>query len=320
MSDPVNLPIDVLIERTLRGEATAAEQSELAAWRRASLENEQKYRRTRRLIGVTQTLGAGAGAVPAHPGAATIIAAADARTIPLAGRRVARWLPWAVAAAAVLVALLNLPQRSPGWAPADFATGPGEPATVTLADGTVVRLAASSRLQLVGGRTREVTLDGRAFFAVTRHEDQPFRVHTQSATAHVLGTRFELATDEAGVQLLVLEGRVALNTAQNSVEVGAGEASGVRDGLAARPTAIAEDGPPAWLGRFLVFQATPLRDAAREIERLYAVRLMVIDSTLADATITATFTDQRLEHVVDVVCGVLNAHCTNQGGTVSITR
>jgi ferric-dicitrate binding protein FerR (iron transport regulator) len=275
----------------------------------------------RKLIEATRTLRNAAADVPVRPPAAAIIAAADARNFTAPQRRPARWLPWAVAAAAVLVAALNFGDRQPtGWAPAEFVTGTAEPATVTLADGTVVRLAPSTRLQIEGSRVREVTLDGRAFFAVTKQQGQPFRVHTRSATANVLGTRFEMATDERGVRLLVLEGRVALDAPQNMVEVGAGEESGVRDGEALRPTAIGHREPPAWLGRFLAFQTTPLRDAAREIERLYAVRFMVTDSTLADATITATFTDQRLDQVIHVVCGVLSAQCATRDGVVTITR
>ena len=320
MSD-AHTRMDAIIERALRGEATAAELDELAAWRRADAEHERQYRQMRRLIGATRTLRSATAAVPAPPPAASIIAAADARTLTTAGRRTVRWLPWGVAAAAVLVAILNVRDRpTAGWAPAEFVTGTVEPATVTLADGTVVRLAPSTRLQIEGGRGREVTLDGRAFFAVMKREDQPFRVHTRSATANVLGTRFEVATDERGVRLLVLEGRVALDAPQNTVEVSAGEESGVRDGEALQPTAIRREGPPAWLGRFLAFQTTPLRDAAREIERLYAVRIVVADSALASATITATFTDQRLDQVIDVVCGVLSAQCTARDSVVTITR
>jgi ferric-dicitrate binding protein FerR (iron transport regulator) len=170
-------------------------------------------------------------------------------------------------------------------------------------------------------RPREVTLDGRAFFAVARMPDRPFRVHAGDATADVLGTRFELATDSGRVQLRVVEGRVALGTDINTVEVGAGEESGVRSGTALLPTRP-EGGTeaPAWLGAFLVFQATPLRDAAGEIERAFDVRVLLEDEALAGATLTSSFTDQPLEGVIDVVCAVLDARCGIHDGVVSIGR
>jgi transmembrane sensor len=235
----------------------------------------------------------------------------------------ARWAPWLVAAAAVLVALLDpWAGAAPGVAtPAEVVTGASELATVKLADGSVVRLAPSSRLQLAVGAQREVTLEGRAFFAVASVPGEPFRVRTRTATAHVLGTRFELATEDDGVRLLVLEGRVSLDAPQNTVEVSAGEQSGVRDGAASPPTPLADRAAAtAWMGRFLVFQATPLRDAAAEIERLYGSRIIVADSALAGATVTATFTDRTAEDVVRVVCSVLGARCVPGEGVVTIGR
>src|SRR5690606_23329301 len=180
-----------------------------------------------------------------------------------------------------------------------------------LADGTVVRLAPSSRLRVLGGRTREVSLEGRAFFAVTRMPGQPFRVHAAGATAAVLGTRFELATEGSDVRLTVVEGRVALAAAERTVEVGAGEAGIVRNGRVTPAAAVgAEPVTPAWVGNFLTFQTTPLHVAAREIELAYGVRVLLRDSALAEATITATFTDRPVRDVVDVVCMVLGATCS----------
>lgn len=318
---------DELIERALRGEASEAELIELVAWRRAAPEHERHYRRTQRLIAAARALRTDAAASPTRPSAATIIAAASASSPAATARlrrprlRLGRLAPWAVAAAAVLVAVLNLRDggESRNWVPAEIITGAAELATVRLADGTVVRLAPSSRLRVEAGRAREVRLDGRALFAVTKQPGEPFRVRTQLGTARVLGTRFELATDQAELRLRVLEGRVALDAPRNRVEVGAGEESGVRDGVAARPTqSAATDVEPAWAGRFLAFQATPLRDAVRRIERLYQVSVVVSNPALATATITATFTDRSLDDVISVVCEVLSANCSVRDGVVSI--
>ncbi|MGH7551501.1 MAG: FecR family protein [Longimicrobiales bacterium] len=319
MSRRADPGMDEIIERSLRGQASESEVARLHAWRKASPANEQQYLRAERLIVATRGLRPSVVVAPPRPSAAGILSTVSAR----ASRRAGRWVPWIVAAAAVLVAALDLrePAQPTGWDPLTVDTGANELATVKLGDGTVVRLAPSSRLQVEGGSTREVTLEGRAFFAVTKVPGQTFRVRTRTATANVLGTRFELATDGAGVRLMVLEGRVALDAPENSVEVGAGEESGVRAGAATPPTRLVESaGAPAWLGKFIVFQATPLRDAAREIERLYDVRMVVADATLADATITATFTDRPVDDVVSVVCAVLNVHCVAGDGVVSVTR
>ena len=76
----------------------------------------------------------------------------------------------------------------------------------------------------------------------------------------------------------------------------------------------------AWVGKFLVFQATPVRDAAREIERMYGVRVIAADSVMGGRTIIATFTDQTLAQVLDVICKIVNAQCVSRPGEVVMSR
>jgi transmembrane sensor len=192
---------------------------------------------------------------------------------------------------------------------------------VQLGEGSVVRLAPSSRLRVLAGRERAVSLEGRAFFAVERMAGHPLRVHTAAGEARVLGTRFELATDRDQMQLRVVEGSVALSTQRGRTEVAAGEESGVRNGAVTPPTRVAAPAAVAtWVGIFLAFQATPLRAAVLEIERVYGTPVTVGDSTLAEQTITATFTDRPVQEVVNVVCSVLNARCEVRDGRVRIDR
>ena len=172
-----------------------------------------------------------------------------------------------------------------------------------------------------GGSSREVSLDGRAYFAVAKMVGHPFRVRTPGATVNVLGTRFELSTSAEGVNLSVIEGRVALDAFENSVEVGAGEQSGVRHGTALAPRPIDDHAAKTeWLGRFIVFQATPLRDAVLEIERVYGVQVVIADSGLAGTTVSASFTDRPADAIVDVLCAVVNARCTTLNGVVTMAR
>jgi transmembrane sensor len=319
MNPPSGDDIDGIIERVLRGDAAAGEAERLAAWRRASPDNERQYHTIERILAAARSMRT-AGPVPRRPTAGAIIDASARRTRPLVRGRITRLAPWAIAAAAVLVAVLNIP-RPDVSASSEIVTGAAERATVKLADGSTVRLGPSSRLRVNGESNRDVLLEGRAFFAVAKAAGEPFYVRTSAGTATVLGTRFDLSADAGGLRLVVLEGRVALAAERNTVEVAAGEESGVRGGEAASPVRVSDPAARAeWLGSFLAFQATPLREAAIEIERLYGVRVLVADSALASATITATFTDRPIDDVVSVVCSVLNARCDSRNGVISISR
>ena len=342
MSDANENPplMDEIIDREQRGQATPAELRQIAEWRRASLANEHEYRRLVKLLSVAHSLPMGAASP--RPTAASLLARArepepssrhgERSEGPLpAPPSTRRWIPWMipVAAAAGLIAGFIVPRASaptPSAAStlgvADISTGAAEMTTVQLGDGSVVRLAPASHLRVArSDSTREVTLDGRAFFVVAKMPDRPFVVHTPAGSARVLGTRFELATRDKDLRLVVVEGRVALTAGTNSVEVAGGEQSGVRDQQTLTPTPVADASKmEQWVGKFLVFQSTPLRDAAREIERVYGARVSVSDSVLARQTVQATFVDKPLAQLVDEVCTLVNARCETRQNEVVMSR
>jgi ferric-dicitrate binding protein FerR (iron transport regulator) len=333
--------IDEIIDREQRGQATSAELRQIAEWRRASLANEHEYRRLVKLISVAHTLPMGAASPP--PTAAALLARVrqperaervvstkgdPSHPSPTVSPR--RWIPWMipVAAAAGLAAGFIVPRVAAPKPSAsllgvsDVSTGAAEMTTVQLGDGSVVRLAPASRLRVTSSdSTREVTLDGRAFFVVAKMPDRPFVVHTPAGSARVLGTRFELATSDKDLRLVVVEGRVALTAGTNSVEVAGGEQSGVRNQQTLAPTPVADASTmEQWVGKFLVFQSTPLRAAAREIERVYGTRVSVTDSVLARQTVQATFVDKPLAQLVDEVCSLVNARCETRPNEVVMSR
>lgn len=66
---------------------------------------------------------------------------------------------------------------------------------VSLPDGTKVQLGPGSRLtypENFTGKTREVTLNGQAFFDVSKNPHKAFIVHTNDMDVQALGTAFEL--------------------------------------------------------------------------------------------------------------------------------
>ena len=317
--------IDELIQRSIRGQLTDEESNWLAEWRREALSNEQRYRRSVRLL---ETMIKDVVPTRSIPTVQAILSRERTPAVAARRSRIGIWLT----AAGILVAVASggyaLRHRA-AVAPRDlpiadgvgYSTGPSEMATVQLSDGSVVRLAPSSKLHFVQRSTaREATLEGRAFFAVARIPGRAFHVHTRLGDATVLGTKFELATESRELRLVVVSGRVGLTGTANQVEVHAGELSGVRDGTVAEPTRVANAAKMSdWVGKFLAFQSTPMREVAREIEETYGVRVVIEDSVLANRTVFGTFTDRDAHYVIDAVCSVVNAMCVNHPGEVVMT-
>jgi ferric-dicitrate binding protein FerR (iron transport regulator) len=87
--------------------------------------------------------------------------------------------------------------------------------TVTLSDGTRVFMNSASALEYpatFGGESREVALEGEAFFEVARDEARPFVVRAGQTRAVVLGTSFNLFAyeDEPVHKATLVSGRLAI--------------------------------------------------------------------------------------------------------------
>lgn len=82
-----------------------------------------------------------------------------------------------------------------------------------LADGTRVWVNSDSRLRYpvqFTAKTRDVFLEGEAYFEVSRREQHPFVVHTSAGKVHVLGTAFNVHdyAEEPAVVTTLVHGKV----------------------------------------------------------------------------------------------------------------
>ena len=100
------------------------------------------------------------------------------------------------------------------------STARGQKITLTLPDGTTVQMNSESNLAFPKqfGDTREVLLDGEAFFMVTRNEQKPFVVKTGNLHTQVLGTTFNIkAFKNDIIEITVASGKVKVTSSnQNS--------------------------------------------------------------------------------------------------------
>jgi len=325
--------MDELIIRSLLGQLSAAEADQLAQWREASPANERRYHD---VVGVWETTSELRGAIPVRRTRAATPAVGQRIATPApASLGRSRWLPagllpWAVAAAAVLtlgIALWRLlPVRGTSaptaraLEPGEFLTKAGEMRSIPLEDGSIVRLGPASRLRVLDvPDAREVWLEGRAFFAVAKQNGRPFRVRSRAAEAVVLGTRFDLRTVGDELDLVVVEGRVALSSGGRSIEVAAGERSGVANGVVSDVRPVSDtQAEVAWVGRFLVFESMPLRKVAAELTRVFGIRVEFEPGAPVDRLVTGWFGDQTVQEVLSAICLVTKASCSLQDSLATI--
>jgi ferric-dicitrate binding protein FerR (iron transport regulator) len=252
--------------------------------------------------------------------------------------RRSRRIPLAVlAAAAVAIALIGgraVLRRAPQLR--EVATAAAQRAVVRLRDGTQVTLAPKSRLRYApdyGKAHRDVYLEGEAYFQVARDERLPFRVHTAASITEDLGTAFVITAyaDQITTEVVVSEGRVALRRAlaDTLAAVPAALLLGARDlgrlgasGPATLQRGVDVDRQLAWTRGVLAFDGTPLGDAVRTLGRWYDVEIRIgdTDSALAARRLTATFTNEPIDLVLQRIALTLGLRVERAEGSVFLLR
>jgi|HubBroStandDraft_4_1064222.scaffolds.fasta_scaffold55583_1 transmembrane sensor len=239
---------------------------------------------------------------------------------------------------------------SPG-APQVAITGRGQRLAVTLRDGSHVTLAPNSRLTApaaFGHTTREVTLDGKAYFDVAHDSAYPFTVIAGGSRIRDLGTQFVVeaytrdpnaspgvARSQTRMQVAVASGVVRIESPPPaSAEkpwvnaVGDGGATIVTAGEIARvdargQTTIVPHADVAsmkgWTSGELVFDRSSLGDVARELERWYDIDIVISDPALAQRRISKTFRGMPISHVLNTLALAVDARCWWSGRTVTIS-
>lgn len=240
------------------------------------------------------------------------------------------WRVVGLAAAAGLAAVVALSQfRNAGANRAPvvraFQTSVGQRDSVRLPDGSTVVLAPGSRLTVAaayGTTTREVTLEGAAYFDVRHDAQHPFTVHTADADIRDIGTAFSVKTSGNGeVAVDVTHGIVALSAraaADAPTELRAGDRGVVvRQAVTvSRGTVTVHD--VAWTRGVLSYRDASLAEVRADLRRWYGLTLRVTDSALAQRTLTASFRGDSASQVVRVIALALGADVVQQGDTITL--
>ena len=187
----------------------------------------------------------------------------------------------------------------------------GTKSTIQLADGSKVWLNADSKIQYpqtFEGNTREIYLDGEAFFEVAKNPKKPFIIHLANGTVRVLGTSFNIRAynNEKVVETSVTTGKVAFipkykNTGKKQDTVFLTPNNKVRylftaEKIAVSPTQASDD--MAWTEGRMIFKAMRLQEIAVELERDFGIKVVFRDEAAMDYVLTGSFQNNTLEEVM----------------------
>ncbi|GEP97202.1 FecR family protein [Chitinophaga cymbidii] len=154
---------------------------------------------------------------------------------------------------------------------------------LTLPDGTTVLLNAASSLRFpvaFPGKTREVVLNGEAYFEVAENAAQPFRVRLQEPgeVIEVLGTSFNVMAyrDEPPVKTTLVTGKVKVTSNGKAALLAPGEQAVMAADIKVQKASIEE--ALAWKNNEFYFSNTNIYSVMRQISRWYDVDVKFEDS------------------------------------------
>jgi ferric-dicitrate binding protein FerR (iron transport regulator) len=182
-----------------------------------------------------------------------------------------------------------------------------------LPDGTLVSLNSDTQLKYpkrFGKETREVTIEGEAFFEVKPNKNKPFIIHAGNAQIKVLGTSFNVSAYPRArlVEVIVETGKVQVSnkltvTEQtNELILDPGDKGTlVYSSNALLKTTNQDPNFMAWKTNNLIFRATSLNEVIRNLEKVYKVNIRLADPKLNGLLLTAQFNDYPLDFILKVI-------------------
>ncbi|MDO5977643.1 FecR family protein [Flavivirga spongiicola] len=189
-----------------------------------------------------------------------------------------------------------------------FITNRGDKKEVYLPDGSKIVLNADSELTYpkeFNDSIREVTLIGEAFFDIKRDENKPFIVNTNSIKIRVLGTSFNVKSyaKDTKVETTLVTGKVELIKDEETPIVLAPSQKAVfhKKENKLEIEEVKSLDVVAWKDGTLIFNKTPLREVAIDLERKYNIEININSLKLLNYEYTGTFDNLSIYEVLKLL-------------------
>ena len=164
---------------------------------------------------------------------------------------------------------------------------------LTLDDGTVIHLNNDTYLiypEKKDVKTREVILDGEAYFVVAKDAERQFVVHTKQGDVKVYGTEFNVSTREAGdaTEVVLVEGSVSVTpTGGTETRIEPGQKATV--GVAVKVEEVDVEQYVAWNTGNFTFQDWPLSRVMTIVAKWYGCKIVFADESLGEPRLSGNF-------------------------------
>ncbi len=182
----------------------------------------------------------------------------------------------------------------------------------TLNDGSVVYLASNTSFSFpeqFGANERRVNLKGEAFFDITPNPNKPFRIETDKVVVEVLGTAFNVKSENGDFFELAVERgkvRVTLKSDPSQTQIvlpGEKISTSNNQLIKIRNESVNYF---VWKTKHMQFKDESLSNIVNVINKNYKSNIKLVNQNLADRKLTVTFYNNSLSTITELICLSLN--------------
>lgn len=224
--------------------------------------------------------------------------------------------PYRIVASIILIlgiALYLNHHAEPEWSDITKSTEKGQKATVILSDGSTVRLNAMSSIRFpetFPEDSREIELNGEAFFTVKKDPERPFIVRSHTIETIALGTSFNInAYDTASVSVALVTGKVKIKAVdgafkfnKSAVYLSPGESAFYDEGSGdINITPFDSNKLIAWKDEIIYYEKATHVDVFKQLARWYGVEFSFVNEPTEEWDVSGEFKGMSLELVLNTI-------------------
>ncbi len=192
----------------------------------------------------------------------------------------------------------------------EFYAPDGQISEFKLIDGTKVWLNSGTRIRIPASfstKNRIVTMEGEAFFQVTKDPIHPFYVNTNELSVKVMGTSFNVSAyaSDPNSEVTLIEGKVGIKEidGERVAKLIPGQQLAFEKSTGKKIKREVDIIPyEVWRDGKMIFKDQTLAYIAEKLERWYNVKINFYDNTISQIKFTGTILKSKpLSQVLEII-------------------
>jgi transmembrane sensor len=197
---------------------------------------------------------------------------------------------------------------------------------VTLPDGSNIILNRNTKLTYhanFGKYSRDVALSGEAFFEIAHNVVKPFIIDAGKASVKVIGTSFNVITNniDSAVEVFVQTGKVLIsnNSGAEDLVLEPGFV-GTMDSKLSGKKQNKNPNYMAWNTGLLVYDGQTLNVVFKDLKRVYNMEIIADDPAILEETWTSPIDNQTQDTIIRLICASFNLSFSKDGNIYHLAK